>query len=198
VVEINRCVSPMLWELGAELKRSAESEGNKEFLNLRTCGCPRPAFPRSPSHLHDLADPVWRGLCRDSDSERRTTSRLGEVLHSQLGWTTTRCGDSLRIVHSGSLECRNNGRGATYCHSGATILRRTISKSAKSGAEGQNRTVDTSLFRAYGKRYESRGYQETSVQKVTFFVIAKQPVTHPGASPKTHFSHSNHSIVEWG
>ncbi len=30
---------------------------------------------------------------------------------------------------------------------GATILRRTISKCAVYGAEGQNRTVDTSLFR---------------------------------------------------
>ena len=40
------------------------------------------------------------------------------------------------------------GKTLFRCHFRATILPRPTCKSAKYGAEGQNRTVDTSLFRA--------------------------------------------------
>ena len=49
------------------------------------------------------------------------------------------------------------------------------------GAEGQNRTVDTSLFRADEKRDESNSCEKTSVQRITFCVITKQGVADPGA-----------------
>ena len=49
---------------------------------------------------------------------------------------------------------------------------------AGNGAEGQNRTVDTSLFRSNGKC----GYGKTAKQKVTFRVMQFQSVTESGAT----------------
>jgi hypothetical protein len=42
------------------------------------------------------------------------------------------------------------------------------------GADGQNRTVDTSLFTASGKRAETTSYRKKTMQKVTFCVMQNQ------------------------
>lgn len=66
----------------------------------------------------------------------------------QLGKPIARRSHPPRNLHTGYSEWCESGGGATYCHSGATCLWSGFSNSAECGAEGQNRTVDTSLFRA--------------------------------------------------
>ena len=95
----------------------------------------------------------------------------------QLGWTITRCGDVLGVVRSGHPERQKSGTGATYCHSGATILRRTISQYAKYGAEGQNRTVDTSLFRAVLYQLSYLGISVGCMEGVSVYRITEEKST---------------------
>lgn len=118
--------------------------GRYTLSSVGAHGNPTPrcaTFSSFPSCLQRLDDPVRCGLCRDLGTKRRAASWVGKVLHSQSGWTMTRCAAAFGVVHSGHPERRKIGTAATF-------LRRTISKCTIDGAEGQNRTVDTSLFRA--------------------------------------------------
>ena len=60
---------------------------------------------------------------------------------------------------------------------GATILRRTIAKCAKDGAEGQNRTVDTSLFRAVLYQLSYLGIQAGLARRVPVYRITEKKST---------------------
>ena len=91
---------------------------------------------------------MWRGLRCDPDVKRRTAAWFGEVLHSQLERAIAGCRDQAGNVYEGGPKRGKRCSGASYCHLGATCQWVRISKYAKCGAEGQNRTVDTSLFRA--------------------------------------------------
>jgi hypothetical protein len=84
----------------------------------------------------------------DVDLASEAAAWFGEVLHSQLERAIAGCSDQAGSVYEGGSQRGKRCSGASYCHLGATCQWVRISKYAECGAEGQNRTVDTSLFRA--------------------------------------------------
>ena len=125
-------------------------------------------------HFHDLCHtfPTWLTQCGVDYAVMQTLK--GELLS----------GSAKYYIHNWNARLRDavtrletftkavlSGENDVQVPLSATSLPRTISKYAECGAEGQNRTADTSLFRIRRKSTRSNRYDENAVQKVTFHVV---------------------------
>ena len=99
--------------------------------------------------------------------ERVTIEKLQAAMNDERG-----------VVQPLKEEAKRPSKGSSW----AVEKVMEACKYAECGAEGQNRTVDTSLFRAQAKEINPMAYQFSVVQQVTFRVVQYQLITRGGAT----------------